>query len=186
MHDMSWVIFVNKNLKNCLNVNLGIILLCHKNSRPTVMPTGMHYPPRTKSVMIDLQYTASAGQPSTGTSFTLSPRGPSSSEPQDLNSEPGMGSNDQMELSRYKRLYSQAREDLEKFNGQAKRRSIKTVVPAICANGNNLGKLLAGRNWDVAYASSSLCLMIYQQSSTSMTYTARYVRAKLTKRTKNL
>ena len=46
MHDM-WVIFVNKDLKNCLNVNLGIILLFHNNSRPAVMPTGMHYPPRT-------------------------------------------------------------------------------------------------------------------------------------------
>jgi len=94
--------------------------------------------------------------------------------PQDLDNELGTGSNDQMELSRYKRLYSQAREDLENLNGQAKRRCIQTVVPAICAHGNNiLGKLLLGRNWDVAYASSSLCLMIYQQSSTSMTYTAR-------------
>jgi len=138
--------------------------------------------------MIDLQYTASAGQPSTGTSSMSNPRGPSPSEPQDLNSEPGTRSNDQMELSRYKRLYSQAREDLERLNGQAKRRSIQTVVPAICAHGNNfLGKLLvAGRNWDVAYASSSLCLMIYQQSSTSMTYTASYVRAQLTKRMRNL
>lgn len=144
-----------------------------------VMPTGMHYPPRTKSVMIDLQYTASAMQPSTGTSFSMSnPRGPSPSEPQDLNSEPGMGSNDQMELSRYKRLYSQAREDLEILNGKAKRRSIQTVVPAICAHGNNsLGKLLAGRNWDVAYASSSPCSMIYQQPSMSMICTASCVRA---------
>lgn len=152
------------------------------------MPTGMHYPLRTKSIMIDLRYTASAGQSLTGTSSMLNPRGPSPSEPQDRNSEPGMGSNDQMELSRYKRLYNQAREDLENLNGQAKRRSIQTVVPAICAHGNNfLGKLLlAGRNWDVAYASSSLCLMIYQQSSTSMTYTARFVRVKLTKRTRNL
>jgi hypothetical protein len=152
------------------------------------MPTGMHYPPMTKFVMIDLQYTASAGQSSTGTSFMLNPRGTSPLEPQDLNSEPRMGSNDQMDLSRYKRLYSQAREDLEKLNGQAKRRSIQTVVPAICAHRNDfLGKLLlAGRNWDAAYASSSLCLMIYQQSSTSTTYTARYVRAQLTKRTRNL
>jgi hypothetical protein len=154
---------------------------------PTVMPTGMHYPLRTKSVMIDLRYTASAGQPSTGTSSMLNPRGPSPSEPQDGNSEPGMGSNDQIELSRYKRLYSQAREDLEKLNGQAKRRSIQTVVPAICAHGNYfLGKLLlAGRNWDVAYASSSLSLTIYQQSSTSMTYTARYVMGKSMKRMRN-
>jgi hypothetical protein len=48
------------------------------------------------------------------------PRGPSSSEPQDLNS-------DQMELSRYKRLYNQAREDLENLNGEAKKRSIQTL-----------------------------------------------------------
>jgi hypothetical protein len=99
-------------------------LLFHNNSRPTVIPTGMHYPSRTKSVMIELQYTASAEQPSTGTSFMLNPP----SEPQDLNSEPGMGSNDQMELSRYKRLYSQAREDLENLNGQAKRRSIQSKL----------------------------------------------------------
>jgi hypothetical protein len=156
---------------------------------PTVMPTGMHYPPRTKSVTIDLQYTASAGQPSTGTSIMSNPHGPSPSVPQleDLNSEPGTGSNDQMELSRYKRLYSQAREDLDKQNGQAKRRYVKTAASSVCAHRNNLlGKQLAGHSWDVAYESSSLCLTIYQQSSTSMTYTASYVRAKLMKRTKNL
>lgn len=87
----------------------------------------MHYPPRTKSVMIELQYTVSAEQPSMGTSSMLNPP----SKPQDLNSEPGMGSSDQMELSHYKRLYSQASEDLENLNGQAKRRSIQTFVPAI-------------------------------------------------------
>lgn len=105
----------------------------------------------------------------------LNPRGPSPSEPQDLNIASETGSNDQMELSRYKRLYSQAREDLENSNGQVKRRSIQAVVPANCTHGNNvLGKLLlAGRSWDVAYASSSLCLKIYQQPSTSMIYTAR-------------
>jgi hypothetical protein len=156
---------------------------------PMVMPTGMHYPPRTKSVTIDLQYTASAGQPSTGTSIMSNPHGPSPSVPQleDLNSEPGTGSNDQMELSRYKRLYSQAREDLDKQNGQAKRRYVNTAASSVCAHRNNLlGKQLAGHSWDVAYESSSLCLTIYQQSSTSMTYTASYVRTKLMKRTKNL
>ena len=81
--------------------------------------------------MVDVRYIASAGQSSTGpaSSSALSGRGPSPS--QDLNSEHGMGSNDQTELSRYKRLYSQAREDLDKRNGQAKRRSIQTVPPAI-------------------------------------------------------
>jgi hypothetical protein len=89
-----------------------------------------------------------------------------------------MGSNNQTELSRYKRLYSQAREDLDELKGQAKRRSIQTVPLAVCAHPNKiLGKLLAGHNWDVAYASSSPCLMTYQQSSTSMTYTASYVMA---------
>jgi hypothetical protein len=72
---------------------------------------------RTK-VMIDLLCPASAGETSIGTS-------PSES------SEPAMGSNDQMELSRYKRLYSQAREDLDKLNGQAKRRYVKTAAPSI-------------------------------------------------------
>jgi len=143
-------------------------------SQSMAMPTGAHYPMRTKSAMIDLQCPASAGQTSIDTS-------PSES------SELGIGSNDQMELSRYKRLYSQAREDLDKLNGQAKRRYIKTAAPSICGHRNNLlGKLLARRSWDVAYASSSHCLTIYQQSSTSTTYTASYVRAKLMKRTKNL
>jgi hypothetical protein len=137
----------------------------------------MHYPLTTRSE-IDVHYTASAGQSSTGPasnspSLILNPYGPL--PPQDLH---GMGDNDQTELSRYKRLYSQAREDLEKSNGQAKRRSVKTVSGAICAHRNIfLGKLPAGHNWDVAYASSSPCLMTYQQSSTSMTYIASYVRA---------
>ena len=75
----------------------------------------------------------------------LNSRGQSPSESQDLSSE-DMNSNDQKELSRYKRLYSQAREDLEKLNGQAKRRCIKNVPPAICAH-EITGKLvLAGRN----------------------------------------
>ena len=126
--------FISKNLKNCLNINLGIILLCHNNSRPTVIPTGMHYPLTTKSIMIELQYTASAEQPSMDTSFMLNPHGPSPSEPQALNSEPGMSSNDQTELSHYRQLYSQAREDLDKLKRQAKRRSIQTVPPAICAH----------------------------------------------------
>lgn len=39
--------------------------------------------------------------------------------------EPDTGSDDQTELSRYKRLYTRAREDLEKLNGQAKRRWIQ-------------------------------------------------------------
>ena len=169
--------FISKNPKNCLNINLGIILLCHNDSWPTVIPTGMHYPLTTKSVMIELQYTVSAEQPSTDTSFMLNPCGSSPSEPQALNSKPGMSSNDQTELSHYKQLYSQAHEDLDKLKGQAKRRSIQTVPPAICAHWNNfLGKLLAGHNWDVAYASLSPCLMIYQQSSTSMICTASYVR----------
>jgi hypothetical protein len=145
------------------------------------MPTGMHHPPTTRSVIIDVHYTASTGQSSTGpasnsASFMLSPRGPSPL--QDLSNEHGTGSTDQTELSRYKRLYSQAREDLDELKGQAKRRSIHSVPPAICTHRNQfLGKLLAGHNWDVAYASSSPCLMIYRQSSTSMTYTANYVRA---------
>ena len=59
-----------------------------------------------------------------------------------------------MELSRYKRLYSQAREDLDKINGQAKRRSIQIAAPSVCAHRNYLlGKLPAGRSWDVGYAS---------------------------------
>jgi hypothetical protein len=165
--------FVSKILKNCLSRNLGITLL-HKtmstnSSQPKAMPTGAHYPMRTQSVMIDLVCPSIGAQ--------------SSSE----SNEPGIGSNNQMELSRYKRLYSQAREDLDKLNGQAKRRYVKNVAPSICAHRNNLlGKLLAGRSWGVAYASSSHCLTIYQQSSTSTTYTASYVRAKLMKRTKNL
>jgi hypothetical protein len=61
----------------------------------------------------------------------LSPRG--QSPLQDRNSEHGMDSNDQTEVSRYKRLYSQAREDLDELKGQAKRRSIQTVPPAIYA-----------------------------------------------------
>jgi hypothetical protein len=142
------------------------------------MATGAHYPMTTKSVMIDNLCPASAGQTSIGTLFV-----PSSSE----SSEAGPGSNDQMELSRYKRLYSQAREDLDKLNGQAKRRYVITAAPSICAHRNNLlGKLLAERSWDVAYASSSHYLTIYQRSSTGTTYTASYVRAKLMKRTKNL
>ena len=72
---------------------------------------------------------------------------------QDLNGENGTDSNDQTELSCYKRLYSQAREDLDDLKGQTKRRSIQTVPPAICAYQNNLGKLQAGHSWDVAYAS---------------------------------
>jgi hypothetical protein len=108
----------------------------------------MHYQSTTKSVMIDLQYTASAGQSSTGTSLMLNPPAQSPSESEDLNSQRGMGFNDQTELSRYKRLYSQAREELDKSNGQAKRRYIQTFAPGICAHGNNfLGKLLvAGPN----------------------------------------
>ena len=141
------------------------------------MPTGAHYPMNTKFVMTDLLCPASAGQTSIGTPFAPSPLG--CSEPE--------RSNDQMELSRYKRLYSQAREDLDKLNGQAKRRFVNTVALSICAHRNNfLGNLLAGRSWGVAYASSSHCLTIYQQSSTSTTYTASYVTAKLKKRTKNL
>jgi hypothetical protein len=97
---------------------------------------------------------------------------------QNLDSDHGMDSNDQTELSRYKRLYSQASEDLDNIKGQAKRRSVQTHSPAIFAYRNNfIGKLQAGHNWDVAYASSSLSLMIYQQSSTSMTYTTSYVTA---------
>jgi hypothetical protein len=44
---------------------------------------------------------------------------------------------DQTDLSRYKRLYNQAREDLDKLKGQKKRRSIqKTVTPGICTHPN--------------------------------------------------
>ena len=133
--------------------------------------------------MVDVQvhYTGSAGQLSTGptsnsTLLMLNPHGPSPF--QDINSEHGMDSNDQTELSRYKQLYNQACEDLDELKGQAKRRSIQTVPPAICTYQNKfLEKQQAGHNWDVAYASSSPCLMIYQQSSTSMTYTTSYVMA---------
>jgi hypothetical protein len=134
-----------------------------------------------RSVLVDVHYTASAGQSSTGptsnsTSFTSSAHGPSPF--QDHNGEDGMGSEHQVELSRYKRLYSQAREDLNNLKGQSKRRSIQTIPPVICAYGNKLlGKLLAGHNWDVAYANLSPFLMIYQLSSTSMIYSASYVRA---------
>jgi len=111
------------------------------------MLTGAHYRMKTKSVMIDLlcPLAASAGQTSIGTPFAPSPSECGEAE---------MGSNDQMELSCYKRLYSQAREDLDKLNGQAKRRYVKTAAPSICAHRSNLlGKLLAGRSWGVAYAS---------------------------------
>lgn len=178
--------FVNKILKNCLSCILGSTLLRRTMSRkgpvtnssqPMAMPTGAQYPNEDQVCIIDLLCPASAGQTSIGTSCAPSP-----SE----SLEPIPGSNDQMELSRYKRLYSQAREDLNKLNGQAKKRYVKTAAPSICAHGNNLlGKLLAGRSWVVAYASSSHCLTIYQQSSTIVTYTASYVRAKLMKRTKN-
>ena len=132
---------------------------------------------RQPSIMVDVHYTASAGQSSTGpasnsASLMLSPRRTSP-----FQDEHGMDSNDQTELSRYKRLYNQTREDLDKLKCQAKRRSVQTVPPAICAHWNELGKLPAGHNWDVAYVSSSPCLMIYRQSSTSTTYTASYVRA---------
>ena len=150
-------------------------------SRPTVMPTGMYYPTNNQVVMVDVQvhYTGSAGQLSTGPAsnsalLTLNPCGPSPF--QDINSEHGMDSNDQTELSHYKWLYNQAHEDLDELKGQAKRRSIQMVPPAICAYWNKfLGKQQAGHNLDVAYASSSPCLMIYQQSSTSMTYMTSYV-----------
>jgi hypothetical protein len=62
----------------------------------------------------------------------LGPRGRSPFP--DVNIENGIGSNDQTDLSRYRRLYSQAREDLDKLKGQAKKRSIQTVSPAICAH----------------------------------------------------
>ena len=73
---------------------------------------------------------------------------------------------------------------------QVKWPSQKKVHPNCCSFNSAhrnyfLGKLLAGRNWDVGYTSLSLCLKIYQQSSTSMTYTASYVRVRLTKRMKN-
>ena len=107
-------------------------------SRPTVMPMGMYYPTDNQVVMVDVQvyYTGSAGQLSMGptsnsTSLTLNPHGPSPF--QDINSEHGMDSNDQTELSRYKQLYNQACEDLDKLKGQAKRRSIQMVPPTICA-----------------------------------------------------
>ena len=152
-------------------------------SRPNVMPTGMYYPTDNQVVMVDVQvhYTGSAGQLSTGpasnsASLTLNPCGPSPF--QDINSGHGMDSSGQTELSCYKWLYNQAHEDLDELKGQAKRRSIQTVPPTICAYQNKfLGKQQAGHNWDVAYASSSPCLMIYQQSSTSMTYTTSYVTA---------
>ena len=153
-------------------------------SWPTVMPMGMYYPTNNQVIMVDVQvhYTGSAGQLSMGpasnsTSLTLNPCGPSPF--QDINGEHGMDSNNQTELSCYKQLYNQAHEDLDELKGQAKRRSIQTVPPAICAYRNKflLGKQQAGHNWDVAYASSSPCLMIYQQSSTSTTYTTSYVMA---------
>ena len=107
-------------------------------SWPTVMPTGMYYPTDNQVVMVDVQvhYTGSAGQLSTGpasnsASLTLNPCGPSPF--QDIKCEHGMDSNDQTELSHYKQLYNQACEDLDKLKGQAKRRSIQTVPPAICA-----------------------------------------------------
>jgi hypothetical protein len=140
-------------------------------------PTGMHYPLTTRSVMADVHHTDSAGLSSTGpaSNSTSCPHEPSPF--QDLNSENGVGSNDQTELSRYRRLYSQVREDLDRLKGQARRRSIQIVSPAICAHRNKfLGKLLAEHNWDVAYASSSPCLMTYRLSYTSMTYTASYMR----------
>ena len=95
-------------------------------SQPIVMLTGMPYPLTTSSEL-DVDYSASAGQSSTGPasnspSLILNPHGPL--PPHDLNREHRMGDNDQTELSRYKRLYSQAREDLERSNGQAKRRSV--------------------------------------------------------------
>ena len=196
--------FVNKILKSRQNLTLGIIttpntstiqtitiqntiMLSHAmSSRGPVtnasLRTGTHYPLTTRSVMVDVRYTASAGQSSIGpagnsASLISSPCGPSPFR--DLNhSEHGVDSNDQTELSRYRRLYTQAREDLNKLNGQVKRRFIQTVPPPICTHRNKfLGKLLVGHNWDAAYASSSPCLMIYQQSSTSMTYTASYVMA---------
>ena len=144
---------------------------------PTTMPTGMHCPPTARSVMADVHCTDSARLSSMepASNNTSCPHGPSHF--QDLNSENGMGSNDQTELSRYRRHYSQVCEDLDQLKGQAKRRSIQMVSPAICAHQNKfLGKLLAKHNWDVAYASSSPCLMIYRLSYTSMTYTASYVR----------
>ena len=115
-------------------------------SQPTVMPTGMYYPTDNQVVMVDVQvhYTGSAGQLSMGptsnsASLMLNPCGPSPF--QDINSEHGMDSNDQTELSHYKQLYNQAHEDLDKLKGQAKRRSIKLVPPAICAYRNKfLGK----------------------------------------------
>ena len=74
------------------------------------------------------------GPASNSASLMLNPRGPSPF--QDINSEHGMDSNDQIELSCYKRLYNQAREDLDELKGQAKRRSIQMVPPAICAYQN--------------------------------------------------
>ena len=100
----------------------------------TVLPTGMHHPLANRSIMVDVHYTASAAQSSTEptSNSALSPHGPLPS--QDLNGEHGMGSNNQTELSHYKWLYSQAHEDLGKLNSQAKRRSMQTVPPAICAD----------------------------------------------------
>ena len=107
-------------------------------SWPSVMPMGMYYPTNNQVVMVDVQvhYTGSAGQLSMGpasnsTLLTLNPCGPSPF--QDINSEHGMDSNNQTELSRYKQLYNQAREDLDELKGHAKRRSIQTVPPPICA-----------------------------------------------------
>ena len=67
------------------------------------MATGMHYLIGTKSIMIGLLHSVPAS-------------------PLQSQGEPDTGSDDQTELSRYKRLYTRAREDLEKLNGQAKRR----------------------------------------------------------------
>lgn len=95
-------------------------------SQLTVMPTGMHYPPTTRSVMVDVHYTVSAGQSSTRptNNSTSHPSGPMTSPFQDLYSENGIGSIDQTELSHYGPLYSQAHEDLDKLKDQAQRRSI--------------------------------------------------------------
>ena len=149
-------------------------------SWPTVMPMGMYYPTDNQVIMVDVQvhYTGSAGLLSMGpasnsASLMLNPHGPSPF--QDINSEHGMDCNDQRTQPQ---LYNQAHEDLDELKGQAKRRSIQMVPPIICAYQNKfLGKQQAGHSWNVAYASSSPCLMIYQQSSTSMTYTTSYVMA---------
>ena len=90
-------------------------------SRPTgtAMPTGVHCPPTNRSVCYGW---CSLYRASNSAWLMLSQRGPSPS--QDLDSEHGTGSNDQTKLNRYKRLYSQAREDLDNLKGQAKRRYI--------------------------------------------------------------